>query len=510
MGKRSLENEVLSIVRNSHNNLYPYKTMQYSADEIEKLVELFIEQKVLPIAEQKLTISGLSEQAKYELEKNRRMCDKSLCLLSQIIPAFNEAGIEFVVIKGIVLSQLLYGNHYSRITNDIDILVHEEDMEKADVVLRQLNFEQYNNYLESQTLDKPLYKYYNCHEFFPYRKQVEGEFVDVELARCLHWIRNKELVNKLFLYKEYIQIESVLIPTLTSAALIAEMIENIYENAESMYNVIFGGTTLSNYYDFVQLVKKYNISPNSIASSSEAFCIEEQTQKVFSYLKEIFYLEEFIEPVQQRMGFNLGTVIIPQMLNHSNQISEYLDNISNKIYSPENKFFNHISQENVTFHLNNDSRTAVAWFKRNENILLMDILINNCDLADLSKMMIEIKIYSNQAGSGVFCLTGLIYGEEGKCYICQNVLSDKYDNTYFIKGGKHKIMRNEITHTIDVLPNHLYVRGLLFQLDKICNYTNPVSLLAVEVVLAHMQDENIYFNDTPCINGTYDIPLIVV
>lgn len=56
--------------------------------------------------------------------------------LETLLPAFAEAGIRVLVLKGIVLSQQLYGDLVSRGAGDIDLLVASQDFRAADAVLR--------------------------------------------------------------------------------------------------------------------------------------------------------------------------------------------------------------------------------------------------------------------------------------------------------------------------------------------------------------------------------------
>ena len=226
-----------------------------------------------------------SDVLKKEYKENAIRSEKYLSAIHELAQQFAENEIDFVVLKGIALSQQIYGSQYTRISHDIDLLVHEEDMEKADLLLRKLGYEQFNNYLNTQTLEKPLYKYADCHEYFPYRKEINGRFVYVELAKCLHWIKSSDTIDKLFKYKTFITIKNVRIPVITSKALIIQMIENIYENVEGSFNIIFGGTTLSNYVDFAFHVKNNHVSAKEIAEAIKEFDVHAYAKVVLNYTK---------------------------------------------------------------------------------------------------------------------------------------------------------------------------------------------------------------------------------
>lgn len=59
--------------------------------------------------------------------------------LCKILTAFGEQGIEYLVFKGNILAQL-YPNPAYRVSADSDILVREEDKEKADSIIRGLGY----------------------------------------------------------------------------------------------------------------------------------------------------------------------------------------------------------------------------------------------------------------------------------------------------------------------------------------------------------------------------------
>lgn len=60
--------------------------------------------------------------------------------LQQLSQKFDLEGVHFMVIKGIALSQMLYGDYSFRSSRDIDILVKYSDVSKADSLLRQLGY----------------------------------------------------------------------------------------------------------------------------------------------------------------------------------------------------------------------------------------------------------------------------------------------------------------------------------------------------------------------------------
>ncbi|MBI2424765.1 MAG: nucleotidyltransferase family protein [Candidatus Hydrogenedentes bacterium] len=60
--------------------------------------------------------------------------------LAQVAQGLDGAAVDFVLIKGLYLSAEIYGTLASRPTSDVDILVHREDMERADRCLAELGY----------------------------------------------------------------------------------------------------------------------------------------------------------------------------------------------------------------------------------------------------------------------------------------------------------------------------------------------------------------------------------
>lgn len=512
MNTNGLKNVILYLARNCYNEKYPCPSLNWSDFQEDVLLEEVNKQKLLPLVYQKFTTEDIPflRHASKILEANDWRCQHSLIILNELVEAFTANNIEFVVLKGIPLSIQIYGNHLARNTSDIDLLVREADIEKADLVLRNLHFEQFNNYNESQIFEKPLYKYAGCHEYFPYRKCISDKFIEVELARYLHWIKDPEMIERLFQYKELINFNGITIPTLSSSALLAQMIENIYENAESMFNIIFGGTTLSNYVDFMNYIKVRNISAEDIAHAIQEFHIEEIAKVVLEYLKEIFYLDsEIFESVQNHLDYVAGNNIIPRILNHSHGVNYYLNNIIQKIYSPQNPYFKDIRKNKSIYFKLNGSNCNVSLQKHNTAIRL-NIEIAKISLSELCDSMFEIKLYKNDLDQKYFCSSILIYGDENNFYLSQNKIIDKYDNTYYIKQGLHKQSKIQINDKIVERHGSIIITDLEIDVFEVCNLQAPLNIIAIDMSLQKKKAENIYYNDEPNTFPNYFIPLICV
>lgn len=86
--------------------------------------------------------------------------------LHLVIDVLNNAGIDMIPIKGIVLAELLYSNIALRVTGDIDILIKGEYMLAADKALSQIGY-----YKDVGGYPEKYYIEHHCH--MPYRRVDE-------------------------------------------------------------------------------------------------------------------------------------------------------------------------------------------------------------------------------------------------------------------------------------------------------------------------------------------------
>ena len=56
---------------------------------------------------------------------------KQCSIIYEICDILEQASIKYIIFKGVILSQLLYGDPYSRVSGDVDIFVNKEDFDNA-------------------------------------------------------------------------------------------------------------------------------------------------------------------------------------------------------------------------------------------------------------------------------------------------------------------------------------------------------------------------------------------
>ncbi|MDQ8199800.1 nucleotidyltransferase family protein [Pelagicoccus enzymogenes] len=156
----------------------------------------------------------LPEKLRVELDTTaRRLQLRQLALLAEFLrisKALRQEEVDFIALKGPVLSQLLYGNPTQRHCNDLDMLVRSSDIPDAIRVLSSIGFKQQDLLgIASQPLKDPIWSRL-------YHVQLIKDGVKVEL----HWrlSRNDVLINtpieQLFASKQRVAVSGEEIYTL--------------------------------------------------------------------------------------------------------------------------------------------------------------------------------------------------------------------------------------------------------------------------------------------------------
>ncbi|MEN8188234.1 MAG: nucleotidyltransferase family protein [Thermodesulfobacteriota bacterium] len=98
-----------------------------------------------------------------------------LSLLKEVLKLLQQAGIEVVVLKGMVLASQIYSEIGMRPMRDIDLLLKEESFEDAENVLSGLGFR----------AEIPHHVLQEHHHMVPLFKEIDGVHVELELHRRL-------------------------------------------------------------------------------------------------------------------------------------------------------------------------------------------------------------------------------------------------------------------------------------------------------------------------------------
>ncbi len=115
-------------------------TIDITAEDLKELKKVGKRQSILPIIYEGLKKCGMSPELDTELERGRLEYIRKYVIrddcLNKVYQSLNQGHISFIPLKGSIL-QHLYPEAWLRTSNDIDILVHEEDLETAVATCRQ-------------------------------------------------------------------------------------------------------------------------------------------------------------------------------------------------------------------------------------------------------------------------------------------------------------------------------------------------------------------------------------
>lgn len=78
--------------------------------------------------------------ADVEFKRNRIWANYIWLRVNEIFRVFEDRGIEYIVFKGMIISQLLYGDPYRRSVGDVDFFVFEEGFDSAREILKEFGF----------------------------------------------------------------------------------------------------------------------------------------------------------------------------------------------------------------------------------------------------------------------------------------------------------------------------------------------------------------------------------
>jgi len=136
-------------------------------------------------------LGGLSNRLKKKIPNEMRKALELLCLAQKlqtqelinltnsVLIEMEECGIRYAGLKGVVYNACLY-NPGDRRSNDADILVAENDLDKLDIVLRR------NGYIQTSMIDgeykeasrkEKLIQRMNYHDLTPYVKLIENNII---------------------------------------------------------------------------------------------------------------------------------------------------------------------------------------------------------------------------------------------------------------------------------------------------------------------------------------------
>lgn len=125
-------------------------------------------------------------------------------VISPILNDLDSNGVRYAALKGLVLNAGIY-KIADRRSNDADLLVHEEDLDKLDYILRQYGYIQtfmIDGIYKEATRKEKLIQRMNYHDLVPYIKLLDNEFfMESEIDINFHFdSKENDITDKVLKY----------------------------------------------------------------------------------------------------------------------------------------------------------------------------------------------------------------------------------------------------------------------------------------------------------------------
>ena len=112
----------------------------------------------------------------------------------RIAEAFDDAGIEYVVYKGIATSYMVYGDTTTREYDDVDFLIKPEDTQKAHTIMNEFGFYNLNAAKGLFRTDEPTEEY--ATHLTPYVLKDNNVTIEIHTAIYLNEAHTPELLDR--------------------------------------------------------------------------------------------------------------------------------------------------------------------------------------------------------------------------------------------------------------------------------------------------------------------------
>lgn len=219
----------------------------FSPDVIAKFKKKFSDSSLFPYICRYTDINNGDESNK---QKTYEQYNDRIEVLARIINLLKQNKIEYCLIKGFALSQLLYDDPFFRPGGDIDILVKKHEGDKV-VKLLYTDEKVFQIYIEKNVRPYPILLDENAHE---YREFFYSDIPNecFEIGTSLHNIRGEENHLSFFETKKDINISGIEVSSFDKLHTFLYLCTNIYNDDETKETV-----RARNYIDLGRLLFLY-------------------------------------------------------------------------------------------------------------------------------------------------------------------------------------------------------------------------------------------------------------
>ncbi|MFB5760581.1 nucleotidyltransferase family protein [Paenibacillus medicaginis] len=370
------------------------------------IVEILMKHKILPYYFQKYKNIIPTEQKKLLSEVYSEHCNHTKRIVEEVIKISEliiQHNINAVFIKGIVLSEMAYGDIFTRKGYDIDILIAEEHISKMHDLLEQMGYlhgcgtnDPYSIDGGILRLEKPTLKAYKHHEYFEYFNLFEdGNYISVELQIKVHeTITERELMKKFINSTQSILIKGNCIRTLDNEHTLLYLCESVYRDSEWYHR----GPKINKFLDVYIFIKNNNINLDKLVKLSKEYKLEDILSYTSNLITQIFEVDTNEKRI---LGKLWNSTLSPFVINWKNNIINrlFVDdsdriyelelNLQNICYSSANVYWN----EPIKIRENSSNEYKLIDFKYNFDNRYT--IYQDCDLL-IFKFNLDNKIIANQ------------------------------------------------------------------------------------------------------------------
>lgn len=229
------------------------------------VLHLATEHKLFPFIFPKIcSLLPVNERCVLEKEylHNRSKADRYLAEICLVKTLLSEHHIPFRIIKGLPLSQMLYGSPYDRTVGDIDLLVSPDDFEQVYLLLQDLGYRQWTYYdAASDHLFTTNSSALNLRsDYFEYTcvKESENGRIFLEIKKATSAIGSDRIMNFFRSAFEIALSDECSVPTFDLVHTFIHLCMNIFSNGESTQVLQAKRKAfLRDYVDLYWFIKKY-------------------------------------------------------------------------------------------------------------------------------------------------------------------------------------------------------------------------------------------------------------
>lgn len=227
---------------------------------------------------------------------------------------FNELEkIQYVVMKGAVLSKRIYGKPNYRICGDIDLLIAPKDRELVTQILYKHGFVQgkiRNNEVKMYTREEKMYHKLYTHQLASFEKKINFPLctaINIDVNFDIFWGESYRSVN-IEEYLTHTESSNIFDVKIQELSLVYEFIAlclHHYKDMNSIYLLSERGICLNEFCDIYYYIINTGMDACELDVTAKAYQVEAYVYYCIYYANEIFgdnRLNEFLEKLVTSEG----------------------------------------------------------------------------------------------------------------------------------------------------------------------------------------------------------------